>query len=168
MTRSVRFFLILGIGLLLLDGALLLIGRPPSVSYRGATVVSTGTAAIGGPFTLAATDGRTVTDTTFRGKWMLIYFGYTSCPDACPTVLANMSIALKMLGNETDKVQPLFITVDPRRDTREVLGEYLKSFDPANHRFDRQRRANHRRQEGVQGLHRVKPRQRRGQLSRRP
>ena len=129
MTRSVRFFLILGIGLLLLDGALLLIGRPPSVSYRGATVVSTGTAAIGGPFTLAATDGRTVTDTTFRGKWMLIYFGYTSCPDACPTVLTNMTIALKMLGNETDKVQSLFITVDPRRDTREVLGEYLKSFD---------------------------------------
>src|SRR6476659_286592 len=106
MTRSARFFLILGIGLLLLDGALLLLGRPPRVSYRGAT------AAIGGPFTLAATDGRTVTDTTFRGKWMLIYFGYTSCPDACPTVLTNMSIALKMLANETDKVQPLFITVD--------------------------------------------------------
>jgi protein SCO1 len=130
MTRSVRFFLILGVGLLLLDGALLLIRRPPSASYRGATVVSTGTAAIGGPFALAATDGTTVTDATYRGKWMLIYFGYTFCPDACPTVLTNMSIALKTLRNEADRVQPLFITVDPRRDTRQVLGEYLKSFDP--------------------------------------
>ena len=92
-------------------------------------MVSTGTAAIGGPFTLAATDGTTVTDATYRGKWMLIYFGYTFCPDACPTVLTNLSIALELLGNEADKVQPLFITVDPRRDTREVLGEYLKSFD---------------------------------------
>jgi protein SCO1/2 len=130
MTRRVGFFLILGIGLLILDAALLLIGRPPGDSYRGATVVSTGTAAIGGPFTLAATDGTTVTNATYRGKWTLVYFGYTFCPDACPTVLTNMSIALKMLGHEADKVQPLFITVDSRRDTREVLGEYLKSFDP--------------------------------------
>ena len=129
MTRVVRFFLILGIGLLILDAAFLLIGRPPSESYRGATVVSTGTAAIGGPFTLVATNGTAVTDATYRGKWMLIYFGYTFCPDACPTVLSNMSIAVELLPNEADKIQPLFITVDPRRDTREVLGEYLKSFD---------------------------------------
>jgi len=130
MTRSVRFFLILGIGLLILDGAFLLIGRPPGESSRGPTVVSTGTAAIGGPFALAATNGEMVTDKTYRGKWMLIYFGYTFCPDACPTVLTNISIALITLGNEADKVQPLFVTVDPRRDTRQVLGEYLKSFDP--------------------------------------
>jgi len=77
MTRSVRFFLILGIGLLILDAALLLIGRRSSESYRGATAISTGTAAIGGPFTLVATDGTAVTDASYRGKWMLIYFGYT-------------------------------------------------------------------------------------------
>jgi protein SCO1/2 len=130
MTRSVRFFLILGIGLLILDAALLLTGRRSSESYRGATAISTGTAAIGGPFRLVATDGTAVTDASYRGKWMLIYFGYTFCPDACPTALANMSAALKTLGNEADKVQPLFITVDPKRDTRQVLGEYLKSFDP--------------------------------------
>ena len=129
MTRSVRFFLILGIGLLILDAALLLIGRRSSESYRGATAISTGTAAIGGPFTLVATDGTAVTDASYRGKWMLIYFGYTFCPDACPTALANMSAALKTLGNEADKVQPLFITVDAKRDTRPVLGDYLKSFD---------------------------------------
>ena len=130
MTRGVRFFLILGIGLLILSAALLLIGHRSSEPYRGATVVSTGTAAIGGPFTLVATDGRPVTDASYRGKWKLIYFGYTFCPDACPTALTNVSTAIETLGNEADNVQPLFITVDPKRDTRQVLDEYLKSFDP--------------------------------------
>jgi protein SCO1 len=130
MTRSVRFFLILGVGLLLLDVALFVLGRRMSTDDPGGYVVSTGTPAIGGPFTLVATDGQTVTDQTYRGKWMLIYFGYTFCPDACPTALTNMSMALKRLGNEADQIQPLFVTVDPKRDTRQVLGEYLKSFDP--------------------------------------
>src|SRR5262245_22984597 len=130
MTRSVSFFLILGIGLLILDGALLIVRHPPDKSSRGETVVSTGTATIGGPFTLVATNGQMVTDKTYRGKWTLIYFGYTFCPDACPTVLTNLSIALNLLRNEADKVQPLFITVDPKRDTRQVLADYLKSFDP--------------------------------------
>jgi protein SCO1 len=129
MTRSIRFFLILGIGLLIL-------GRCSSTNASFERIVSRRAshldwpAAIGGPFTLVATDGTAVTDASYRGKWMLIYFGYTFCPDACPTALANVSAALKMLGNEADKVQPLFITVDPKRDTRQVLGEYLKSFDP--------------------------------------
>lgn len=93
-------------------------------------VVRSGTAAIGGPFSLTSADGRTVTDETFRGKWMVIYFGYTFCPDACPTALSNMSIALQKLGKEADKIQPLFITVDPERDTRKVMSAYLESFDP--------------------------------------
>jgi cytochrome oxidase Cu insertion factor (SCO1/SenC/PrrC family) len=168
MTRSVRFFLILGIGLLILDATLLLIGRRSSELYRGATAISTGTAAIGGPFTLVATDGTAVTDASYRGKWMLIYFGYTFCPDACPAALANVSAALKMLGNEADKVQPLFITVDPKRDTRQVLGEYLKSFDPRIIGLTGSEEQNGCRREGVQGLHRVKPRQSQGRLSRRP
>jgi protein SCO1/2 len=130
MTRSVRFFLILGIGLLLLDGALFLIARPPRSAHPAATVVSSGTAAIGGAFAILTTDGKAVTDQTYRGTWMLIYFGYTFCPDACPTTLTNMSIALQTLREEADPIQPLFITVDPKRDTAAVLGEYLKSFDP--------------------------------------
>jgi protein SCO1 len=130
MRRSVRFFFILGIGLLILDAPLQLIGRHSRESYHGATAISTGTAAIGGPFTLEATDDTAVTDASCRGKWMLIYFGYTLCPDACPKVLANMSAALKTLGNEANKVQPLFITVGPKRDIRLVLAGYLKSFDP--------------------------------------
>jgi protein SCO1/2 len=86
--------------------------------------------AVGGPFTLTASDGSTVTDQTYRGKWLLVYFGYTFCPDACPTALNNIGVALATLGSDAAKFQPLFITVDPRRDTREVLAEYLKSFDP--------------------------------------
>jgi protein SCO1/2 len=92
-------------------------------------VATSGTAAIGGPFTLASTNGNNVIDQTYRGKWLLIFFGYTFCPDACPTALNNISIALEKLGADAGKLQPLFVTVDPRRDTREVLSEYLKSFD---------------------------------------
>jgi protein SCO1/2 len=98
-----------------------------AISWKG---VRTGTPLIGGPFTLTSADGRTVTDRTYRGKWMVIYFGYTFCPDACPTALSNMSIALQKLGSEADKLQPLFITVDPKRDTRQVMSAYLESFDP--------------------------------------
>jgi protein SCO1/2 len=87
-------------------------------------------AAIGGPFTLVDTAGKTVTDQTYRGKWLLIYFGYTFCPDACPTALSNMGVALEKLGSTATSVQPLFITVDPNRDTVQVMADYLKSFDP--------------------------------------
>ena len=75
-------------------------------------------------------DGHTVTDESYRGKWLIIYFGYTFCPDACPTTLSNIGSALDGLGPLADHVQPLFITVDPTRDTIKVVSEYLKSFDP--------------------------------------
>ena len=86
--------------------------------------------AIGGSFTLTAADGREVTDQSFRGKIMLVYFGYTACPDACPTALNELAGALADLGPLADRVQPLFITVDPARDTRDVLAEYVRAFDP--------------------------------------
>jgi protein SCO1 len=81
-------------------------------------------------FELSLPDGHPVTNETFRGKWLVIYFGYTSCPDVCPTTLASVGQALKNLGPAADKVQPLFITVDPERDTPEIIGEYVKFFDP--------------------------------------
>jgi protein SCO1/2 len=92
-------------------------------------ITPSGTASIGGPFALTATTGQTVTDQTFRGKWVVMYFGYTYCPDACPTALNNISVALERLGVDSAKLQPLFVTVDPQRDTREEMREYLKSFD---------------------------------------
>ncbi len=78
----------------------------------------------------AATDGAAITDETYRGKWLVVYFGYTSCPDVCPTTLIDIAQALDALGARAGAVQALFITVDPKRDTRGVLSEYLKSFDP--------------------------------------
>ncbi len=81
-------------------------------------------------FALINQDGKTVRDTDFAGKYLLIYFGYTSCPDMCPTGLSSISHALDQLGKESDKVQPLFITVDPARDTPTRLKEYDASFHP--------------------------------------
>src|SRR4029077_7000506 len=88
-------------------------------------VATSGTGLIGGPFTLVATDGATLSDRTYRGKWQIIYFGYTFCPDACPVALSKLSIALEKLGSDADNVQAIFITVDPQRDTQQVLAEYL-------------------------------------------
>jgi protein SCO1 len=85
---------------------------------------------VGGPFTLVAPDGATVTDRTYRGKWLIVYFGFTFCPNTCPTALVEIGTALEKLGRNAADVQPLFITVDPERDTAAVLGEYLQSFDP--------------------------------------
>ena len=85
---------------------------------------------IGGPFTLSTPDGTTVTDQTYRGKWLLVYFGYTFCPNSCPTMLLDIATALEELGPDAAKVQPLFITVDPQRDTPQVMQQYTRSFDP--------------------------------------
>lgn len=91
---------------------------------------SSGTATIGGPFTLVDQHGRTVTDETFRGRWMLVFFGFTHCPDICPTALNDMSAVLAELGPAADKVQPIFVTVDPERDTVEAMSQYVANFDP--------------------------------------
>src|SRR6201997_4050709 len=85
---------------------------------------------VGGPFTLVAPDGATVTDQTYRGKWLLVYFGYTFCPSSCPTTLLALSMALKKLGPDAAQVRPLFISVDPERDTPKVMQQYIESFDP--------------------------------------
>ena len=81
-------------------------------------------------FALTAPDGTAVTQQSYRGKWLVIYFGYTFCPDVCPTTMMEIAGALKALGPRADAVQAIFITVDPQRDTPKVLNEYLKSFDP--------------------------------------
>ena len=85
--------------------------------------------AIGGPFRLVDQNGKTVTDADLKGKWSLVYFGYTHCPDACPTALNDIAIALDELGPQRSAVRPVFITVDPERDTAEVLKAYVTAFD---------------------------------------
>jgi cytochrome oxidase Cu insertion factor (SCO1/SenC/PrrC family) len=86
-----------------------------------------GNGQIGGPFTLTDQNGRQRSDRDFRGRLMVVYFGYTFCPDVCPADLMAITQALDALGPLADDVQPIFITVDPARDTR-VLGEYLRAF----------------------------------------
>jgi protein SCO1 len=85
--------------------------------------------AIGGPFRLVDQNGNAVTDADLKGKWSLVYFGYTHCPDACPTALNDISIALSELGPKRDAVRPVFITVDPERDTSQALKSYVTAFD---------------------------------------
>ena len=93
-------------------------------------VVGSGTPSIGAPFTLIDQDGKPRSSRAFAGKFMLIYFGYTYCPDVCPTTLALMQDAIGRLGPKAKNVVPVFITVDPARDTPAQLKSYLKSFGP--------------------------------------
>jgi cytochrome oxidase Cu insertion factor (SCO1/SenC/PrrC family) len=90
--------------------------------------VITGQADIGGPFKLIDHTGKPVTEADFRGRYMLIYFGYSFCPDVCPTTLAVMAQALDKLGSEARRVTPVFITIDPERDSPAVLADYMKAF----------------------------------------
>ncbi|MFQ5970836.1 MAG: SCO family protein [Alphaproteobacteria bacterium] len=83
---------------------------------------------VGGPFTLVDHTGREVTEESYRGKFRLMYFGYTFCPDVCPTELGNLAVALDELGEDIDGVVPMFITIDPERDTPELLAEYVRLF----------------------------------------
>jgi protein SCO1/2 len=85
---------------------------------------------IGGPFTLQDGRGQTVTDASFRGKWMLVYFGYTHCPDVCPTTLSGLATTLTRLGPLARDFVPVFITVDPARDTVQVMHDYTSAFGP--------------------------------------
>ena len=85
---------------------------------------------VGGPFALIDHTGTPRTEQDFRGKLLLVYFGFTYCPDICPADLQNIGLALDQLGAAADKVQPLFITLDPERDTPAILAEYVPTFHP--------------------------------------
>ena len=90
----------------------------------------TGKALIGGAFTLTDNTGKHVTDQDFHGKYTLVFFGFTSCPDICPAGLQLIAGALQKLGTKAQLITPIFISVDPQRDTPEKLAAYVKNFDP--------------------------------------
>ncbi|MEZ5648155.1 MAG: SCO family protein [Alphaproteobacteria bacterium] len=90
----------------------------------------TGTATVGGPYSLIDQEGNRVTERSFPGLYRLIVFGFTSCPDVCPTELQNISDTLDLLGSDVNKIQPLFITVDPERDTPAVMKDFISHFHP--------------------------------------
>lgn len=91
---------------------------------------SSGIALVGGPFTMTNQDGRQVTEKDFLGKYMLVFFGYTYCPDVCPTELQVMSAALDQMEPNAEKIQPVFVSIDPARDTPDVLKSYVANFSP--------------------------------------
>jgi protein SCO1 len=125
--RSARVLLVLTAfvaGLVLFTGtAFLISGRSPVPSIPAPS-------AIGGPFKLVDQDGKIVTDETMKGRPYLVFFGFTHCPDICPTALFEVSEVLGKLGSDADRVGALFVSVDPERDTSAKLKDYLSSFDP--------------------------------------
>jgi len=109
--------------------------RPPEETRRADAArlmneLMSGKAQVGGPFTLDDQYGKPRRLRDFRGKFVLLYFGYAFCPDVCPTDLAAMAQAVRTLGKEGDKLQPVFITLDPGRDTQELLRNYVAAFHP--------------------------------------
>ncbi len=98
---------------------------PKTVAYSKSTPPP-----IGGKFTLVNGNGKTVTEADFKGRYMLIFFGYTSCPDVCPNTLQAVGETLDIMGKDAAKVAPLFISVDPERDTPKVMKEYVSNFHP--------------------------------------
>ncbi len=102
----------------------------PFAAPQREKAASEGTVAIGGPFSLVDQHGRAVSDADFRGQYMLVYFGYAYCPDICPTSLARNVAALDLLGRQGENVVPILITVDPQRDTPELLKTYAEAFHP--------------------------------------
>ena len=97
------------------------------VPQLGGSVI-TGQIAVGGPYALTDQDGKPRASTDFGGKYQLIYFGYTFCPDVCPTTLALMAAALDRLGPDKDRIVPVFITIDPERDTPDAIKKYVAAF----------------------------------------
>ena len=131
--RNVYFYLLLaviiigvGFGLRVLNSE----KTSTSLGKSSGTIksYSTGMPEIGGMYSLINQDGKAVSNDTYLGKYVLMFFGYTFCPDVCPTTLTTFSTALELLGKDAEKVKPVFITVDPTRDTPENLKSYLMHF----------------------------------------
>jgi len=125
--RVIRMLLILGAGvagLVFSFVAVLLINGP------NASPVVQQAANIGGPFRLTDQNGKTFTDQDLKGRPFLVFFGFTHCPEVCPTTMFDISEILRKLGPDADRVGAIFVTVDPERDTAPVLKDYLSSFDP--------------------------------------
>ena len=110
--------------------ALLLILTACSPKPEFKNIDITGGTAFGKDFSLVDPDGKVRTLVDFKGKVVMMFFGYTQCPDVCPTTLTEMQQVMTILGPQSDKVQVLFVTVDPQRDTAAILKQYVPAFDP--------------------------------------
>lgn len=111
--------------------ALVMTGVIPGAQMSGRSGIIAGAPQIGGPFTLTNNKGEPVTDEDFHGKMMLVFFGYTFCPDVCPTEMQTFTQTIMALGEDAKDVVPVFITVDPKRDTVDVIDEFVAAFHPS-------------------------------------
>jgi protein SCO1/2 len=125
--RNLRVLLMSGA---FLAGLVVCFGVVLIVTGRMSAPVAQQIAAIGGPFKLTDQNGQTISDQDLKGHPFLVFFGFTHCPDVCPTTLFEVSEILRALGPDADRVRALFITVDPERDTPALMKDYLSSFDP--------------------------------------
>lgn len=131
---ALRALAILGVGGVLLAASLFAVlvlrdNAAERAPQSGPQLVEPGSVPIGGPFTLVDHTGQQVTEDDFGGRYLLVFFGFTNCPDICPTTLADIARVMSLLGDDAGAVQPLFISLDLARDTPERLSEYLKAFD---------------------------------------
>ncbi len=129
--RGKRFFsFVLPVLALALVGSVANAHSPAPATGRSPISAKDFPISFGGPFTLVDHKGRERTDKDFRGRYLLVYFGYTFCPDICPTGLQTIGQALDLVGKPAERVQPVFISVDPGRDKPEVLKDYVAQFHP--------------------------------------
>ena len=125
-----RYALGLSLAVALGVSAFLLWASLGSGGYSGTVISNQIGPAIGGEFALTDQNGKAITQASFLGKPTAIFFGYTHCPDACPTTLTDMTDRLQALGPDGDKFNVLFVSIDPARDTPQLLHTYMESFDP--------------------------------------
>ncbi len=113
-----------------LCGLVLVFGAIIHITGRSPSAIGPAIAAVGGPFHLEDQNGKPVSDEDMKGRPFLVFFGFTHCPDVCPTTLFDISEVMRQLGKDADRTSALFITVDPERDTPAALKDYLSNFDP--------------------------------------
>lgn len=126
-----NFFILMGVLLMLLVSVLSYALTPASKNAPKATTQTStaGIEGLGGSWALTDHNGKSVTDKDYSGKFRLMFFGFTYCPDVCPTELKRLSMVLEGLGDDAVNITPLFVTIDPERDSPKVLKDYLARFD---------------------------------------
>jgi protein SCO1 len=130
LSASSRLWRVLPVFGAFLCGLVLVLGAIVHFTGRSASPIGPAIASVGGPFRLEDQNSKPFTDQDMKGRPFLVFFGFTHCPDVCPTTLFDISQVLKDLGHDADRTGALFITVDPERDTPAVLKDYLSNFDP--------------------------------------
>jgi protein SCO1/2 len=131
MSKTAKFITILSVIIAMVSLGIIINVEVPEKPKAGISGMISASNDMGGDFALHDMNGNLVKSDDFRGKYLLVYFGFTFCPDICPTSLLEMSKVIKYLGADASALQPIFITIDPKRDTSEQLKDYFTHFNPS-------------------------------------